>query len=170
MKRVNHMFKILKVEVPRKLKVDKVQVFEKIILRNPPLLIKGVKESLELLIPKYRNAIVSDTGMTPGKILRRVLERHRVLDFFDTTILSDETGYNKPHKIMFETALRILDAEPSEAIHIGDLLETDIAGAKSVGMKAIWINREGLVNPNPDLSYYEVHDISQIIPIIRNIK
>jgi putative hydrolase of the HAD superfamily len=33
-------------------------------------------------------------------------------------------------------------------VHVGDGLETDIAGAQAVGMKAVWINRAGI--PLPD--------------------
>lgn len=98
--------------------------------------------------------------MTPGKIIRRVLEIHRVLNFFDSTIFSDETGYNKPNEIMFKKVLRILDADPSETIHIGDSLKTDIVGVKSVSMKSIWIYREGIVKSNHSLPDYEVRDIS----------
>lgn len=93
---------------------------------------------MEALSTRYRMGIIFDAGITPGSVLRKVLDRHRILEFFTSTVFSDEIGFNKPHRVMFETALRELGARPSEAVHVGDLLETDIAGAKAMGMKAIW--------------------------------
>ena len=37
---------------------------------------------------------------------------------------------------------------PEEACHIGDEVETDIQGAKGVGMDAILVDRKGLQNDN----------------------
>ncbi|TET62984.1 MAG: hypothetical protein E3J47_02630 [Candidatus Stahlbacteria bacterium] len=42
--------------------------------------------------------------------------------------------------IVFSKALEKLKVRALETIHIGDLLETDIAGAKAVGMKTVWFN------------------------------
>jgi len=52
-------------------------------------------------------------------------------------------GYNRPHRFIFETALKKLGLNPSEAIHVGDLIETDIEGTKAIGMRAAWFNRGG---------------------------
>jgi putative hydrolase of the HAD superfamily len=32
-------------------------------------------------------------------------------------------------------------------VHVGDGLDTDIAGAQAAGMKAVWINRAGIPLP-----------------------
>ena len=50
---------------------------------------------------------------------------------------ADETGATKPMPEQFLHTLAVLGVRPEEAAHIGDLPETDLVGARSVGMRAI---------------------------------
>jgi FMN phosphatase YigB (HAD superfamily) len=50
---------------------------------------------------------------------------------------SDEVGYSKPHPNSFLRTLETLQANPASAVHVGDLLRTDILGAKAVGMRGV---------------------------------
>jgi FMN phosphatase YigB (HAD superfamily) len=43
----------------------------------------------------------------------------------------------KPRPETYWRILRELRIEPQDAVHIGDLEDTDVAGAKQLGMKAI---------------------------------
>lgn len=81
--------------------------------------------------------LISDTGLTPGRILRRFLERDRLLPHFGALSFSDETGYPKPDPRMFLDTLERLGADPLRAAHVGDMPRTDIAGARAVGMVAV---------------------------------
>ena len=139
---------------------------EETILEKPPPLVENAKNVLEKLSSDYRMGIISDTGITPGRILRIVLEDAHVLGFFKATVFSDETGYNKPHKVMFETALKSLGGTPSEALHIGDLLETDVAGARSMGMKIVWLNRDGPVNTGQYVPDFEISKLPDLLDIL----
>jgi len=110
---------------------------------DPPALKEGVKETLEALNGEYRMGIISDTGVTPGSIIRDHLEGHELLHYFTSTVFSDEVGYCKPDPRVFEKALNELKVRPEEAVHVGDLLRTDVAGAKGIGMKAVWVSETG---------------------------
>lgn len=80
-------------------------------------------------------ALICDTGMTPGRIIRELLDYHGIeLDHY---MFSDEVGIPKPSPKIFETALAATGAAPERAIHIGDLRRTDIAGARSAGMATV---------------------------------
>ena len=46
----------------------------------------------------------------------------------------------KPDSRIFEAALDGLRLPASEVVHIGDDVVADVAGAKAVGMRAIWFN------------------------------
>lgn len=116
---------------------DIVAMMEDIVFENPPQLIAGGRELLADLATKYKLAIISDTGITPGRILRQIMTSDGVLDYFSHLTFSDELGRSKPHARAFQSTLAALDAAPTEAVHIGDLLRTDIAGAKGFGMRAI---------------------------------
>ena len=110
---------------------------------DPPALKEGVEKTLEALNGEYRMGIISDTGVTPGSIIRDHLEGHELLHYFTSTVFSDEVGYCKPDPRVFEKALNELKVRPEEAVHVGDLLRTDVAGAKGVGMKAVWVSEAG---------------------------
>ncbi len=66
--------------------------------------------------------------------------------FFSFAYSAADVGRGKPHPDMFLAALERAGAKPDGAIHIGDHLDDDIAGAQSVGMHTIWVDlsRKGL--------------------------
>ena len=69
--------------------------------------------------------------------------RHHSLDV-DAVIGSKAHGRTKPHPSIFVAALEALDATPEEAAMVGDSYEDDIEGARSLGMRAILLDRDGL--------------------------
>lgn len=84
--------------------------------------------------------IVCDVGFTPSPLLRRHLEGHGVLAYFDHWSFSDEVGVYKPDPQIFEHALAGLGVtDPSEVWHVGDRRRTDVAGAQAMGMTAVRI-------------------------------
>lgn len=169
LERLDFILKKLSINLQRNLKLSIVKNFEETILEDPPPLVKDAKNVLEKLNPYYRMGIISDTGVTPGKVLRLVLEDAHVLGFFKATIFSDETGYNKPHKVMFETALKSLGGKPFQAVHIGDLLQTDVAGAKSMGMKIVWLNRDGSGNKGQYIPDFEISKLNALLDVLKDI-
>ena len=56
---------------------------------------------------------------------------------------SEDAKSYKPRKELFELALEKTGLSADEVLHIGDSLSSDIKGANSVGINAIWINRTG---------------------------
>ncbi len=102
-----------------------------------PTLVPDAAEALPQLARTYRLAVISDTGLTPGWVLRELMARDGILPYFDHLTFSDELGRSKPHPDAFLSTLRALGVEPAEAVHVGDLLRTDIAGAKGVGMRGV---------------------------------
>lgn len=114
-----------------------VDCFAESILKHPPKLVEGVEQVISELSRDYRLAIVSDTGFSPGYVLRKLLKHNNLLHYFHSFSFSDETGVSKPHHKAFHTVLSELGIEPTNALHIGDIEDTDIVGAKALGMKAI---------------------------------
>jgi putative hydrolase of the HAD superfamily len=168
--RVEMILKKLGIEIPQGPKLAIVRDFEEVILKDPPSLLDGVKFTLESLHREYPLGLVSDSGFTPGRILRKILQSLGVLRFFDCTVFSDEVGYNKPNPLMFSQALKLLKVQPKETIHVGDLIETDIAGAKLAGMLSIWINRgKKRSNHESFRPYYEIDQLPQLLPMLKKI-
>jgi putative hydrolase of the HAD superfamily len=86
---------------------------------------------------EIRIGIVCDVGFSGGEMLRDLLGREGLLEHFDGWSFSDETGHYKPAPEAFEPALAALEARPEEAMHVGDLRRTDVAGAAAFGMRTV---------------------------------
>ena len=71
------------------------------------------------------------------------LRRMDVDSKLDHVLVSEDVGIRKPDPRIFERALELTGAQPSEAVMIGDSLQADIAGAASIGIGTIWINGHG---------------------------
>ena len=102
-----------------------------------PVLIDGAAETVQRLARRYKLGVISDSGLSTGNTLRYFLKRDGILDYFTCTTFSDEVGVSKPHTRIFQITLDRLGAQPREAVHIGDLTHSDIAGAKAIGMQAV---------------------------------
>lgn len=72
----------------------------------------------------------------------RKLETLGITDAFDVAVFTDpEAGVlPKPSTVPFERALAVLGAEPSAAIHVGDSVHADVAGANAMGMDSAWVD------------------------------
>jgi HAD superfamily hydrolase (TIGR01549 family) len=91
------------------------------------------------LAGRVRLGVVSNFDHAPT--VRAVLRRDRLEAFFDVVIVSDEIGWRKPHRVIFETALQRLDVSAGEALFVGDNYELDVVGATQVGLAAAWYTR-----------------------------
>jgi len=117
--------------------------------------LEGARETLEALgregIPC---ALVCDTGLTPGRVVRQHLDRLGLLSGLAAQIFSDEVGVPKPDPRTFQEALDAVGVGPERALHVGDLRRTDIAGARSLVMRSVRIRaRYDDTSPLPDADF-----------------
>ena len=114
------------------------RAFAESIWAGPPALAAGAVETLQVLQDAgVRLGVVSDTSFTNGALMRQLMARAGVLDFFEVLVFSDEAGVSKPSSVLFEQALVALETDAAHAAHIGDNPYTDILGARGAGMKAV---------------------------------
>ena len=165
-RRVEYMLKQLEIELTDNVKLSIIEEFTEAFSVDPPAFKEDVKEVLESLRENYVIGIISDTGVTPGSIIRGHLRRCGVLKFFSSTAFSDEVGFCKPDSRVFEKALRELMIRPDEAVHVGDLLRTDVAGAKNVGMKSVWLSNESNMRYIDCTSDYVIKRLSELLDIL----
>jgi putative hydrolase of the HAD superfamily len=62
---------------------------------------------------------------------------------FDVTVSSIEHGYMKPHRSIFEAALKGVDVPAADAVMVGDSLTQDVDGARRLGMRGVLVARSG---------------------------
>jgi putative hydrolase of the HAD superfamily len=86
-----------------------------------------------------RTALVCDTGLTPGRIVRDFLEEVGLLAHLEFCAFSNEVGEPKPSATIFRAALDAIESAPQDAVHVGDLLRTDVHGARELGMRTVRI-------------------------------
>lgn len=170
---IEFIFDYLKIEKDKNIIARLVKVFSESILEYPPKLLPGVFDVLNKLEAEYMLAIVSDTGFSPGSILRVLLNDNRILHLFKAFSFSDESGVAKPHPNAFKKVLDELKVRPEEAIHIGDIERTDIAGAKALSMRAIKYNGDPFFKKTPDSNAtaadYETNDWNEIYHFIKSL-
>jgi putative hydrolase of the HAD superfamily len=66
-----------------------------------------------------------------------------LLDLVDGVVTSADAGAAKPEPAVFRRALALAGADAAGAVHVGDSLDNDIAGARALGIRAILVQREG---------------------------
>lgn len=79
--------------------------------------------------------VVSSAAYHP--FLEWSLDKFGILDRFETIVTSASCGYYKSRTEIYEVALRELDVEPGNAVHIGDSFRFDVATPSKLGMHTI---------------------------------
>jgi len=148
---------------------DTVKEIEDASLLADLQLLPGVRETIPRLVESgCRLGLISDTSLTPGRILRQYLAKDGLLEYFTALTFSDETGYPKPDPRMFTATLEQLRAEPEQAAHVGDTPRTDIAGAKALGMVAIRC-AGAIDHPEPPPADFVIHDHREVLAILARL-
>jgi putative hydrolase of the HAD superfamily len=66
-----------------------------------------------------------------------------LLEHFQGVVTSGEVGVAKPGQAIFERALELAGAGPGDAVHVGDSLDNDVAGARAAGIRPVLVARDG---------------------------
>lgn len=78
-------------------------------------------------------------------------------------LVSGDIGAAKPDPVIFRHALDRLGVMPHDAWHVGDSLMSDVGGAKSAGLTAVWLNRAGTARPDDaPVPHYEIRSLAEL--------
>jgi putative hydrolase of the HAD superfamily len=92
--------------------------------------------------------------------LPELLHSLELVAHFDFIAASARVGFEKPHPRIFEYALEQAGVSAGEAIHVGDHLDADVAGARAIGIEGVLIDRRNRFTPD---------DVPAGIPLIRSL-
>lgn len=114
--------------------------FEDFYVRTCPTktnLFPKAHETLSYLSGKYRLHLITNGFREQAQTK---IELSDLGKYFDTVVISENVGVNKPHRGIFEYALAGAGAVKDESVMIGDSIEADIRGAMGYGIDAIFFN------------------------------
>ena len=66
-----------------------------------------------------------------------------LLDLVDGVVTSAGAGAAKPDPAVFRKALEVAGVLRGSAVHVGDSIDNDVAGARALGIRAILVQRQG---------------------------
>ncbi len=98
----------------------------------------------------------------------RLLDKGRLVDFFELVLTSAAFGRRKPDPSIFLAALAHFGTEPEQAVMIGNEYLADIVGANAVGLQTIWIIRRLSLPPTfegvrPDATVAALTEIPDVV-------
>lgn len=117
-------------------------------------------EVLQYLQNKYKLHLITN-GFK--EVLDKKIKHTNLEPYFDLILSAEDVGVNKPHPLVFETALKRTNALASESLMIGDSYEADILGAKNAGMHTLHFNPKQ--EPKKSESA-EIHRLRELIGIL----
>ena len=103
-----------------------------------PATVEGAAETLAALKSRgFGVGLISNTGRTPGSVLRSILGELGLAHSIDVMVFSNEHGHCKPVPSIFEELRRGLGVRYEEMVFVGDNLYADVHGAQRCGMRAV---------------------------------
>ena len=106
---------------------------------SKPGVVEGAHELMDYLRSRGYRMHMTSNGF--HEVQYKKLAACGLRDFFDTIILSEDAGVNKPSPQYFDYALKVSGAERQTTLMIGDNLNTDVLGALNAGIDAMLVNR-----------------------------
>ena len=130
---------------------------------SKPGLVAGARELMDYLKGRGYRMHMCSNGF--HEVQYKKLRACGLHDFFDTVILSEDAGANKPSKVFFDYAFQQTGAQKETTLMIGDNFQTDILGAKRAGLDTAYFNRYPDY-PAPEPVTYEVTRLSQLMDVL----
>jgi putative hydrolase of the HAD superfamily len=95
------------------------------------------KKLLETASETCKVGLVSNFTYAPA--IHSSLRKLEINQFFTAVVISHDVGWRKPHRMIFEQALKALQVKAKETVYVGDSPAEDIKGAKAVGLRTVFV-------------------------------
>jgi putative hydrolase of the HAD superfamily len=107
------------------------------------------------------------TGLlsNPDKDITAILERLQLDTLLEVIVTSQEVGFTKPHREIFEAAILNAGIKAEEALFIGDQYKIDVLGAINAGMSAVLLDRSDYYK-NDGIKEPRITRLDQLIELI----
>lgn len=119
----------------------------------------GAREALETLAGSHRVGLVTNG---PPDMQSIKLEALGLADAFETVVHAGHDAPAKPAPEPFHRALEALSVEPERAVHVGNSLSADVAGAKAAGLRAAWLAGTPDADPGDHAPDYVLSSLAEL--------
>ncbi len=128
-------------------------------------LIEGAEAVVRRLSARHRLAIITN-GLSEVQHAR--IARSPIADLFESIVVSEEVGVQKPEAGIFRIAFQLLGvSDRSRALMVGDSLSSDIQGGINFGIATCWLNRRPSAaapsGPRPDWMISDLRELPAIV-------
>lgn len=123
----------------------------------------NVYSLLSRLKQKYRLGIISNYSAS----MLDYLQEAELTEYFETIIISEIVGYEKPDPKIYEYFLAKMKCEAKDCLYVGDH-PFDVMGAKRAGMDVAWLNQiyEDLPEYISECPDYVIQNIGELTLIL----
>lgn len=112
----------------------------------------------------FKTAIVSNLPWgSPSAPWHEEMARLGLGEWLDTVVFCSDVGWRKPARPIFQACLDRLGARPQDSIFIGDNPRWDVAGPRAMGMRAVLLDRHGVV---PDPEDTPIRDLAEFLALL----
>lgn len=162
----NYLYEYFGIEINKSSK-EVEKIFEDAAFKGEKT--KNIEEFLKFLDSiDIRTAVISNITFS-GDSLKERINGYIPSNKFEFIIASSEYIFKKPHRRIFEMALRKARLKPEDVWYCGDNAVNDVDGAAACGIFPVWYKGAlGDWNINvPESKCLEVNDWTQLIKILK---
>jgi len=124
-------------------------------------------DTLPTLVELHKSGYLVGLLSNVNQELDPLLHELGMEPYIDVSITSKEVGAQKPDPPIFLEALDRLGLQPYEALHVGDQYQSDVLGAKGVGITPVLLDREGRQDGEMDCS--RITGLDQVTMILQTL-
>ena len=115
---------------------------------------EDVVPMLDALGSRFKLGLLSNGNNYP--------EYFGLADRFDFAVYAQDIGIEKPDPRTFQITAQRAGCGLEQLLHVGDSLVTDVEGAQAVGVRAVWLNRDGASNETGIKPDYQIASLAEL--------
>lgn len=148
-------------------KIDYIEFTQRYmdILSRKSYVYEGVEGLMESLYKNYKLIAITN-GIK--EVHRKRIENSSIGRYFHRIIVSDEAGYSKPSKEIFQIALEGEKVENKKILIVGDSYKSDIVGGINFGIDTFFINKKSDKVDDPRITYM-TRDLLELQEVLKQI-
>lgn len=130
----------------------------------------GAEKFLKFLKDRGAYVVAVSNSCISSDVLKRGLEKIKILKYFDEVISSADVLYRKPNQMMFLEGIKIMTEKKisiDNMYFVGNDYRCDISGAYNVGLKSIWYNEKNEEDVN-NYATFKANNYDEIINYLQN--